>query len=377
MADLTRSALVARIFPSGIPRLWCPILTHYDAGGRIDHDRIRAHLHHLAPTVRTFLAPGSTGDGWEMSDGERTELLHVLLETAAELELWILVGVLATERGAARRAVAALATALAGRGAGAGADARGAGADAGEDGADARGDGGADEDRSVGAVDALAACRVCGFTVTPPKGAELAQSIIHEELESVLKLGYPTALYQLPQMTENEMSPETVSDLAARYENFYLFKDTSGADQVAMSETSTADVFMVRGAEGGYATHLKPAGGHYDGFLLSTANSFPAELHEIVDLVLAGRQPEAVALSARVEAVVNGVFNAVSALPFGNPFANANKAVDHVLAYFPDHDSVAPPMTHSGHRIPKEAVERAERLLREQGMMPERGYLRT
>ena len=219
----------------------------------------------------------------------------------------------------------------------------------------------------MGAVDALAARRVCGFTVTPPKGAELAQSIIHEELESVLKLGYPTALYQLPQITENEMSPETVSDLAARYENFYLFKDTSGADQVAMSETSTADVFMVRGAEGGYATHLKPAGGHYDGFLLSTANSFPAELNEIVDLVLAGRQPEAVALSARVEAVVNGVFNAVSALPFGNPFANANKAVDHVLAYFPDHDSVAPPMTHSGNRIPKEAVERAERLLREQG----------
>ena len=127
MADLTRSALVARLFPSGIPRLWCPILTHYDAGGRIDQDRIRAHLHHLAPTVRTFLAPGSTGDGWEMSDDERTELLHVLLETAAELELWILVGVLATERGAARRDVAALATALAGRGAGAGADARGDG----------------------------------------------------------------------------------------------------------------------------------------------------------------------------------------------------------------------------------------------------------
>ena len=344
MADLTRSSLVARLFPSGIPRLWCPILTHYDAEGRIDQDRIRAHLRHLAPTVRTFLAPGSTGDGWEMSDAERTELLELLLETAAELEVWILAGVLATERGAARQSVAALGAELAGGG---------------------------------DAVEALAARRVCGFTVTPPKGSDLDQTVIRGELESILGLGYPTALYQLPQITENEMSPETVSDLAARYENFYLFKDTSGGDRVAMSQASTADVFMVRGAEGGYANHLKPAGGRYDGFLLSTANSFAAELSEIVELVFAGRQMEAAALSARVETVVNGVFDAVSALPYGNPFANANKAIDHVRAYLPDHGSVPPPMTHSGNRIPQDAVELAERLLREQDLLPGRGYLRV
>lgn len=334
MADLTRSSLVARLFPSGIPPLWCPILTHYDGDGRIDQDRIRAHLRHLAPTVRTFLAPGSTGDGWEMSDGERTELLELLLGTAAELDVWILVGVLATGRGAARRSVAALGPELSGR-------------------------------------------RVCGFTVTPPKGADLDQSIIHGELEGILELGYPTALYQLPQITGNEMSPETVSDLAARYENFYLFKDTSGKDRVAISGVSTADVFMVRGAEGGYAKHLKPAGGLYDGFLLSTANSFAAELNDIVELVFAGRHEEAAALSARVETVVNGVFDAVSALPYGNPFANANKAIDHVRAYLPDHGTVPAPMTHSGNRIPRDAVELAERLLGEQDLLPGHGYLRT
>jgi dihydrodipicolinate synthase/N-acetylneuraminate lyase len=248
--------------------------------------------------------------------------------------VWILVGVLATERGAARRSVASLGPELAGR-------------------------------------------RVCGFTVTPPKGAELDQAIIHGELEGILELGYPTALYQLPQITENEMSPETVSDLASRYENFYLFKDTSGGDRVAMSEASTGDVFMVRGAEGGYAKHLKPAGGLYDGFLLSTANSFATELNEIVELVFAERRDEAFALSARIEAVVNGVFDAVSALPYGNPFANANKAIDHVKAHLPDHGTAPPPMTHSGNRIPRDAVELAEGLLREQDLLPERGYLRT
>lgn len=343
MADLTRGDIVRGFFPDGIPRLWCPLLTHYDAEGRIDGERIRAHLRRLAPTVRTFLAPGSTGDGWEMSTAERTELLGLLLDTAAELDLWFLVGVLETEPGAARRNIEAMARELTG--------------------------GTADP------LHALAARRVCGFTVTPPKGAEMPQEQIRSELEAVLSLGYPTALYQLPQITENEMTPETVAALAAAYPNFYLFKDTSGADRVAHSDVSTADVFMVRGAEGDYATHLEAAGGSYDGFLLSTANSFPRELDRIVSLVLDGSPAEAAALAARVEAVVYGVFDAVSDLPFGNPFANANKAIDHVRAFTPDAAAVAPPMTHSGRRLPQEAVRTAERLLSEQDLMPERGYL--
>lgn len=346
MADLSRGDIVRRFFPDGIPRLWCPLLTHYDAEGRIDGERIRAHLRRLAPTVRTFLAPGSTGDGWEMSDAERSELLELLLDTAAELDLWFLVGVLETEAGAARRNIETMASELTG-GAGGTAD----------------------------PLQALAARRVCGFTVTPPKGAEMPQEEIRAELEAVLSLGYPTALYQLPQITENEMTPGTVAALAAAYPNFYLFKDTSGADRVAHGDASTADVFMVRGAEGDYAQHLKAAGGSYDGFLLSTANSFPRELDRIVSFVLDGTPEEAAALAARVEAVVHGVFDAVSDLPFGNPFANANKAIDHVRAFAPEAGAVPPPMTHSGRRLPVEAVQTAERLLAEQELLPDRGYL--
>lgn len=342
MAEPARSELVRQFFPDGVPRLWCPLLTHYDADGNIDAERIRAHIRHLAPTVRTFLAPGSTGDGWEMSDAERDELLALLLEVASELDLWILVGVLKTAEGEARRSIEAM-----------GSDITGGGK----------------------APGAFAQKRVCGFTVTPPKGGDLTEERIHGELEAILALGYPTALYQLPQITENEMTPETVADLAARYPNFYLFKDTSGGDRVAHSDAPTADVFMVRGAEGGYATHLKAAGGAYDGFLLSTANSFPRELDAIVGHALAGRGTEAAALAARVEAVVYGVFDEVSALPFGNPFANANKAIDHVRAYAPDHETVAPPMTHAGKRLPATAIELAARLLREQDLLPERGYL--
>jgi hypothetical protein len=44
-----------------------------------------------------------------------------------------------------------------------------------------------------------------------------------------------------------------------------------------------ADVGLLRGAEGRYARWSKAHSGPYDGFLLSSANSFPAQLAAILD----------------------------------------------------------------------------------------------
>jgi dihydrodipicolinate synthase/N-acetylneuraminate lyase len=305
---------------------------------------------HLAPTVSGILAPGSTGDGWEMDEAERSELLQLLLGAAGELDLWLLIGVLKTDRGAARESIARTAAEITGRPERGGAD-------------------------SSAAADALAARRVCGFTVTPPKGTDLSEEQIGADLEGILELGYPVALYQLPQVTENEMSPALVSDLAGRYPNFYLFKDTSGEDRVAESGVDTADVFMVRGAEGNYAGHLRESGGVYDGFLLSTANCFAPELARIIKLLENGRHDEAAELSGRVSNVVDAVFAAVSDLAFGNPFANANKAIDHVLAWHPKAAERPAPMTHSGNRLPEAAIQTARHALEAQLLLPERGYL--
>jgi dihydrodipicolinate synthase/N-acetylneuraminate lyase len=332
MSTTRRAKIVHSFFPDGVPNLWCPLLTHYDEHGRIDAERMRAHLARLAPTVRAVLAPGSTGDGWEMTSEERSELLDILLDAAERYDVWVLVGVLETERGAARKSIQETAPALADR-------------------------------------------RVCGFTVTPPAGSDLSQEEIRSELEGILGLGRPTALYQLPQVTENEISPQTVSALAQSYPNFYLFKDTSDADRVAHSEEDLFDVFLVRGAEGDYHHHLKAAGGRYDGFLLSTANCFAEELRRITELVEAGAAEEARALSERVQATVKPVFDTVSDLPFGNPFANANKAIDHVKAYHPRSTDIPPPMTHSGNRLPEGAVRRAQEALEAHKLLPERGYL--
>lgn len=340
-----RRALIDRRFPGGIPRLWCPLITHYDGDGHIDGARMAAHLKHLSPHVKGFLIPGSTGDGWEMNDAEIQRVLDLALDQAARLDFQVLIGVLKTAAAEARRTILGTTSRL-------------------------RSLTGAGDD-----VAALTQARVAGFTVCPPRGRDLTQEQISAGLESVLQTGLPVSLYQLPQVTENTMTPGLVAALAARFSNFILFKDTSGADAVALSGESLAGVFMVRGAEGDYARWLKETGGPYDGFLLSTANCFGRELHQIIRDLELGRREAAVARSQRLTAAVKNAFDAVQAVPQGNPFANANKAMDHFFAHGPNAEQAPSPRLHAGVRLPMEVVRNIGEILVRHRLMPERGYL--
>ena len=335
----TRADWHARLFPRGIPPLWCPLLTHYRADGSLDRERILAHLHHLAPHVRGFLIPGSTGDGWEMCDAEIRTLLGFVAPEVEKLGVHLLIGVLKTE---AREAWCAV----------------------------------RDQSREHSKEVTHHAPRATPcFTVCPPKGKDLAQETIRSALADILSLGFPTALYQLPQVTQNEMTPETVADLAARFPNFILFKDTSGADRVASASRDLGGVFLVRGAEGDYARWLRGCGGPYDGFLLSTANCFGRELHQLIELLNAGRRDEAQRLSDRLSAVVKEAFALVAGLPDGNAFANANKAMDHFFAHGPRAADIAPPRLHAGSRLPAEVIRQTGAALERHGFLPARGYL--
>jgi len=131
----------------------------------------------------------------------------------------------------------------------------------------------------------------------------------------------------------------------------------------------------VRGAEGGYAEHLLPNGGGYDGLLLSTANSFGAQLSLIVELSDAGRRAEAGALSSRLSALVVELFGIVGSLQAGNPFANAAKAVDHFFAYGPRALAAPPPRLHAGSALPREVLAATWDALRRYDLLPVRGYL--
>jgi dihydrodipicolinate synthase/N-acetylneuraminate lyase len=308
---------------------------------------MRAHLMHLRPHVSAFLLPGSTGDGWQLSPDETHEVVDFALEQAEELGLTLLLGALTRKAEDAKSFIA---------------------------------DTVAQVWERTGAADAetaLRQARVAGFTVCPPTGAGLSPESIEAALESVLALGYPTALYQLPQITANVMPPEMLSRLAAQYPNFVMFKDSSGDDIVALSGADFGAVFLVRGAEGEYARWMKP-NGQYDGFLLSTANSFPAELAAIVEGVAAGRSDDVAALSESVSGCVKAVFARVADLPHGNPFTNANKAFDHFMAYGPARalrDDTQLPVLHGGTHLPREVLTQTADALTRWGRMPGHGYL--
>jgi dihydrodipicolinate synthase/N-acetylneuraminate lyase len=329
----SRQALHAQLFPQGIPRLWCPTLTHFRAAREPDAVRIRAHLSVLARHVRGFLVPGSTGEGWEMNDADIRVLLGIVLDAVAEWGVRVLIGVLKTS-----------------------------------------------VEEMLACLDAMEEFRaspaVAGFAICPPTGAALTQSEITDGLRRMLARGWPTALYQLPQVTQNEMSAETVAALAAAFPNFILFKDTSGADRVAQSGLEFGGVFMVRGAEaGGYAQWPRAAGGPYDGFLLGTANVFAGELAEMLRLLDAGAVEAARALSAKLAEVVSAAFAIVAGFPHGNAFANANKVLDHCMAHGEDATRIEPPLLYGGALLPADFIERAVELLRVHALLPARGYL--
>lgn len=341
-----RTEMVKTIFPEGIPTLWCPLLTHYRADGSIDTVRIAAHIRHMRPHIPAFLAPGTTGDGWEMSGNETESLIDFLLGEAEQQDFSVMLGVLRTEPGTVVPAIANIVRRYSGASLANGADA-------------AR----------------LRSRHICGFTVTPPKGAQLDQVAIHRELEAIAETGVPLAIYQLPQITENEMSGETVADLVARFPNVYLMKDTSGRDAVVLSGCTLDNLFLVRGAEGEFARWSKAGGGHYDGFLLSTANCFAAELASMIAHLDAGRVADAEELSERVSRVIGELLEAAGPLSFGNPFTNANKAIDHHYAWGSRAEKQAPPMTHSGNRLPDALLNQAAVALKREGFQTGDGYM--
>jgi dihydrodipicolinate synthase/N-acetylneuraminate lyase len=340
-----RERLLAKLFKGRIPSLWCPPLTHYDRDGRIDARRIAAHLRHLSPFVGGFLIPGSTGDGWELTPSERREVLAIGLDLARQVGFYVLIGALnpdATKAGAIiREDVEWLKSRL---------------------------------DQSDSAS-AMQSAHVCGFTICPPRGKGLGQEEIRHALSLILGLDLPIAIYQLPQVTLNELSPETAANLASRYPNFVFFKDTSGTDAVVLSDKTLAGVFTARGAEGEYARWLKAAGGKYDGFLLASANCFAREMHQVITEVEAGRLETAKRLSARVSAAVNDVMRLASNLPHGNAFANANKAIDHFFAHGPKASTLPAPRLHAGSSLPPGLIHSTAEILLRQELMPAQGYL--
>ncbi|HML45226.1 MAG TPA: dihydrodipicolinate synthase family protein [Clostridia bacterium] len=339
-----RQDLVARLFPNGMPKLLCPPLTHFDGPMRMDRGRMAAHYRTMAPLVGVFLVPGSTGDGWLMDDAMMLDALALSGGFAVQYGGGILAAVLKPELNDMLLGIEKVRDAVAAK---------------------------------TGRRDAqgFVEAGLKGITVCAPAGTDRTQAEIEGALRAVLDVDLPTALYQLPQITKNEISPEVFARLAADYPNFYLFKDTSGNDRVALSRVETKGVFLVRGMEGGYARWYKANGGPYDGFLLSTANGFAPELARILALSDAGDKAGAQALSDRLDALIAALLDLVAPVPCSNIFANSARIVDHLRAYGDAWASSPAPCLPDGSRLDADLLARGIGLIQAAGFPSAHGYL--
>ena len=143
----------------------------------------------------------------------------------------------------------------------------------------------------------------------------------------------------------------------------------------ASSSVDKGGVFLVRGAEGSYAQWLTGTGGCYDGFLLSTANCFSQNLFSLIGSLEKNDQEKAREISEKLTIVVSEVFALVQPLPYGNPFTNANKAIDHFFAFGPSANTIEEPMLHEKIRIPHDLIQATGAILTHHSLMPEKGYM--
>ena len=80
-------------------------------------------------------------------------------------------------------------------------------------------------------------------------------------------------------------------------------------------------------------------------------------------------------MSGRLTAVINEVFGLAASLKDGNPFTNANKAIDHFFAHGSRAAEVQPPQVHAGTLLPVEVIRATGEILLRHGFMPAKGYL--
>lgn len=340
-----RQEIISGLFPEEIPSLWCPMIVHYTPEKQIDLDHMEKHMRFMVPFVKSFLLFGSAGDGWELDSSEKELLLSACIEWSKRYGIRMLLGVLQPEAGECRREIAKWLEWLKAYA------------------------------HTRDTAQAMLHCGVVGFTVCAPRGAELSRQTIQDGLESILQMNLPVAIYQLPQVTQNEIAPETLCLLAEKYPNFYLFKDTSGSDRALLSGLDFGGVFFVRGMEGAYFDWFTGSKAHYPGFLLSSANCFASTLTRMLTAARAGDAAFAKSCSDQVQGMIDAVLKNTSGLSGGNVFANTNKCLEHCLAFGPQWMTAALPMRHCGEVIPAPYIAFAEQVLVKYGFMPVKGYL--
>lgn len=349
-SPLRRADILNAVIPGNALPLWVPLLTPYRPGAPdVDVDRLRRHREVVRAHTPLWMVGGSTGDGWDLDDRQFATLLAASCDDSVrELQGRVLFALLGRDTDAVLNRLHALHGAL----------------------------GTSDRNSFDENLEILVERGVVGICLAPPVGEGIDQVTIAHHVEEIgRRARMPIALYEIPQATGNRIAPETYQALIASHEEIVLFKDSSGEDRLAATSSLLDSPVLVRGFESDYASALRAGGGNYDGLLLGSANVFASELVGIVRATLSGHLDAAATHAAALQQRVEASFDAVAAVPVGNAFANANRVIDHVMAFGPRTADVPPPTLFDGSAIDPAVVDAMASILDRDGLRPATGYL--
>lgn len=277
------------------PTLWFPPLTYYKEGGVIDTDKMAFELSKIYPYSKGVLVPGSTGDGWVLSQEKQEALVRFFLKGFKFGRFSMMIGALKPTVDETIQSIAGWCEIL----------------------------------RQIsgksGDAEAMAALDVKAFVFCVPAGLDAKEAQL-KEMGRILDVGLPMAFYQLPLVTGVTVDPAVVAELADKHANLIVAKDSGGADEMAKSGLLKDRLMLLRGAEGDQTEMVTGSSPIYDGLLLSTVNCFAREHSELMQ----GKRDY-----SGYGDVISEVFAAV-AEPVSNPFSDAVRAICYAKEYGPD-----------------------------------------
>ena len=302
---------------NGFPTLWFPPLTYYKEDGVIDTCRMAEALEEIYPYSKGVLVPGSTGDGWVLSQDSQEDIVRFFLKGFEFGKFSMMIGALKPSADETISSIKRWCEIL------------------------------CEESGITDPAGAMKELDVKAFVFCVPAGMDERDRQI-AEMSRILDLGLPLAFYQLPLVTAVTVDPAVVRELADKYDNLIIAKDSGGKDEMAVSGILKDRLMLLRGAEGDPSGMILGDSPVYDGLLLSTVNCFAREHSELMN----GRRSY-----AGYGDVISEVFDAVTD-PVSNPFSDAVRAICWAKKYGED-AADTDCYCYNGEKLPAELTAKA------------------
>lgn len=280
---------------NGFPTLWFPPLTYYKEGGIIDTCRMAEALEEIYPYSKGVLVPGSTGDGWVLSQDKQEDIVRFFLKGFGFGRFSMMIGALKQTADETLASIGRWCKIL------------------------------CEESGREDPSEAMKDLDVKAFVFCVPAGVDDKDAQIRE-MSRILDTGLPMAFYQLPLVTGVTVDPAVIRELTDKYDNLIIAKDSGGKDEMALSGLLGDRLMLLRGAEGDPSDMILGESPVYDGLLLSTVNCFAREHCDLMN----GKRSY-----SGYGDVISEVFDAVTD-PVSNAFSDAVRAICWAEAYGPE-----------------------------------------